>query len=99
MRVHVLAVGRLREPGLRAAASMYEKRIGHYFRLEVREISTPSGTKGDPRRVREVEAERIMAAAPPGCELVALTRSGRGMSSRRLATYLEGQMAKNAAAS
>lgn len=89
MRVHVLAVGRLQEPGLRAAADAYVKRIGHYFRLEVHEIAAPGRTRSDPRKVREAEAERIMAAAPAGCDLVALTRSGQGMSSRRLATYLE----------
>lgn len=89
MRVYVLAVGRIVEPGLRAAAEMYEQRIGRYFRLEVREIGVPARAKGDPRTVREAEAERLMAAAPASCDLVALTRNGQGMSSRRLATYLE----------
>ena len=77
------------EPGLKAASDMYERRVRHYFKLDVRELA-PAGKAGaDPSTVREAEAGSLMAALPADCDVVALTRKGKGMSSRRLAVYLE----------
>ena len=89
MRVHLLTIGGILEPGLKAAADMYERRVRHYFKLEVQEV--PRAGKGvtDPEKVRELEAGRLAAALPASCDIVALTRTGKGMSSRRLAGYLE----------
>lgn len=89
MRVHLLTVGGIVEPGLKAASEMYEGRVGHYFKLDVREVAV-AGRKGrDPDTVREAEAASLVAAIPENCDVVALTREGKGMSSRRLAVYLE----------
>ena len=89
MRVHLLVVGAILEPGLRAAAEEYERRVRRYFKLDVKEVVVSGRSRGGPDTVREAEAERLLAAAPEGCDLIALTRAGKGMSSRRLAVYLE----------
>jgi 23S rRNA (pseudouridine1915-N3)-methyltransferase len=89
MKVVVVAVGRARGP-LGEAVAEYEARAGRYWKLEAVEVA--GGLKGSssaaPERVMEAEAERILARVPVGLELVALTREGRGMSSRELAAYL-----------
>lgn len=88
MRVHLLVIGGILEPGLKAASEMYEQRIRHYFKLDVREVAISRGS-GDPGQAREAEAAGLIAALPDGCDVVALTRTGKGMNSRRLAVYVE----------
>jgi len=87
--VLVVAVGRAKGAVAEVIAE-YEKRAGRYWKLEVVEVSP--GVKGSatapPERVREAEAERILARVPDGLDVVALTRAGHGMGSRELASYL-----------
>jgi 23S rRNA (pseudouridine1915-N3)-methyltransferase len=89
VRLLVVGVGRAKG-ALAEAAAGYEKRAGRYWRLEIVEVA--AGVKGSasalPERVREAEAERILARIPSGFALVALTRAGEGTSSRELASYL-----------
>lgn len=90
MKVLVVAVGRPRG-ALGDAVADYEARAGRYWKLETVEV--PAGLKGSASapaaRVMEAEAERILARVPAELELVALTREGRGTSSRELAAYLQ----------
>ena len=90
MKVLVVAVGRVRG-ALGDAVADYEARAGRYWKLETVEV--PAGLKGSASalaaRVMEAEAERILARVPAELELVALTREGRGTSSRELAAYLQ----------
>lgn len=89
MRVHLLVVGGITEPGLKAASDMYERRVRHYFKLDVREVTVGGRGGRDPGKTLEAEAAALEAVVPDGCDVVALTRAGKGMSSRRLAVYLE----------
>lgn len=96
MKVLVVAVGRVRG-GLEAPVSEYEARAGRYWRLEIAEVEAGvPGREPPPERVKEVEGERILARVPDGFTLVALTREGRGMSSRELAAFLEGEAVRSA---
>ncbi len=88
MRVMILAVGSLRGPGMAAAAAAYESRLRAYFKLEVREVR-PATLTGSPDTVREEEAGAIEAAMPEDLDVMALTREGKGMTSRGLAGYLQ----------
>lgn len=89
MTVTVLVVGRVRGDLARAVAS-YEERAGRYWKLEVVEVAEGTGSGSpSPGEVRRAEGERILGRAPEGQELVALTRKGKGMTSRMLARYLE----------
>jgi 23S rRNA (pseudouridine1915-N3)-methyltransferase len=88
MKVTVIAVGRAR--GLLAPAiAEYEARAARYWKLEVVEVDAGSG-RGDaaPEDVRRAEAERILARIPAGADVTAMTRGGKGMSSRMLASHL-----------
>ena len=84
-----MAVGRVRG-ALAAAVGEYEARARHYWKFEVAEVSAGGrGRTGSPSSVKDAEAERILARIPADFEVVALTRSGKGMDSLELAGYLE----------
>ena len=89
MKIVVVVVGRARGP-LAAAIPDYEGRASRYWKIEVVEVD--EGVKGggsDPERVRAAEGERILARIPDGLEIFALTRDGKGMSSRTLSRLLQ----------
>ena len=89
MKIVIVVVGRARGP-LATATAEYEVRASRYWKLEVVEVD--EGVKGgaaDPDRVRAAEAERILARVPDGLEIFALTRDGKGMSSRALSRVLQ----------
>lgn len=90
MKVQVVVVGRVRGE-LATAVAEYETRAGRYWKLEVTEVAAGAGSGRVPdSRVMRAEAERILARIEDGLEVVAMTRSGKGMGSRELAGYLEG---------
>jgi len=70
MRYRVVAVGRLKHAGLRAACDEYLGRLRHYARVEEREVK---------------DEARILGAIPEGTRLVALARAGKPWSSAQLA--------------
>jgi len=89
VKILAVVVGRVRGP-LAAVVDEYETRAARYWKLEI--VVVDAGVRGGqatPQRVREAEAERILARIPGGLELVALTRKGNVMGSRELAGYLE----------
>lgn len=85
MRLQLLAIGVPRVPGVGEAIAEYERRLRHYFDLEVLVLPSAGGS-ADPR---SEEGSSILARRDGELELVALTREGKGMTSRRLARYLE----------
>lgn len=89
MKVQVVVVGRARGD-LASAIEEYERRAARYWKLEVVEVGQGTG-RGDPEpsEVKAAEAERILDAIPSELEVVALTRTGSGLSSRKLARYLQ----------
>ena len=89
MKVVVVVVGRARGH-LAAAIDEYERRAGRNWKLAV--VAVVQGGGGRSARASEVkteEGERILGKVPGSLELVALTRAGSGMSSRKLAQYLQ----------
>ena len=89
MTITVVAVGRVRG-ALAEVVSDYEARARRYWKLEVVEVDAGGrGSKAMPERVLEEEARRILVRTPERSEVVALARSGKGMSSSSLAEYLE----------
>jgi 23S rRNA (pseudouridine1915-N3)-methyltransferase len=88
VKIQVVAVGRVRG-ALARAVSEYEERAARYWKLEVVEVDAgASGGREDPDPVRAAEGERLLARIAPGAEVVALTRDGKPMSSRKLARHL-----------
>jgi 23S rRNA (pseudouridine1915-N3)-methyltransferase len=80
VKIVIVAVGRVKERGLRAAVDDYEKRIARYAKLE--EIELEDG------RDAELEA-RFRKAIPARARTVALEVEGQRMSSERFARWIE----------
>lgn len=87
MTVTVLVVGAVRGSLGRAVAD-YEDRAGRYWKLEVVEVEAGTRRGAPPQEVTAAEGERILAGLPPNARVVALTRTGKGMTSRGLARWL-----------
>lgn len=88
MRVRVVAVGRLRNAGLKAACDDYVRRAARGLRLEVREVADSGRRAGSPQDARRIEAERLLAAVPPGARIIAVSRAGRTLSSDAFAALV-----------
>lgn len=88
MEIVIAAVGRPRSDGLREAVRDYESRAGRYFRLRVEEVPPAALPEAQADRARRVEGEALLARVPGEAELVALSREGKGLSSKGLAAYL-----------
>ena len=85
MRVSIVAVGRAGE--LSPAIRDYETRAAHYWRFEVVEVAQARGRVA--AEVMRREAGSIRGRLRAGHLRVAVTRSGRRMSSPELARWLE----------
>jgi 23S rRNA (pseudouridine1915-N3)-methyltransferase len=72
MRYRLVAVGRMKNPALRAACDEYIERLRHYTKVEEREVK---------------EEARVLGAVPEGTRLVALTRHGEEWTSGQLAEW------------
>lgn len=88
MKVTVLVVGAPEGTGVAGPIHTYEERAGRYFSLELAELpAAPGRLPADEARRREGEA--ILERLPEDAETFALTREGKGISSRGLARYLD----------
>lgn len=88
MEIVIAAVGRPRTPGIREAILAYEERAGRYFRLRIEEVAAADLRDEQRARARRLEGRALLSRVPTELERVALTRAGKGMSSRGLAAYL-----------
>lgn len=80
MRILLIAVGKIKERGLRDAIDDYKKRIGRYARIEEIEIKD-----GDDDAV----AARLRKAIPERAHVVAMEVDGKAWSSHDLAAYVD----------
>ncbi len=79
LRVRVIAVGRIKERGVREAIDDYAKRIGHYARFEEVELKD-----GDAAAVRA----RFDKAIGERSRIVALEVDGKDLTSEGLSRYV-----------
>lgn len=80
LRIVVVAVGRVKERGIREAIDDYAKRIKRYAKIE--EVELEDGSDA------EVEA-RFRKAIPARARVVALEVDGQRMTSEKLARWVE----------
>ena len=80
MRIRVIAVGKSKDPNLRALLDEYYRRIRRYAKLDEIEIKD-----GDPGEV----ATKMARSIPDRSRVVALEVEGRSSSSRAFASWLE----------
>ncbi len=89
MRLHLLAVGRLKDAAAREACHDYAKRIRRYQKLEVQEVREAGKADRDAVHSRRIEGEALLRRLPSGARLFTLTRAGTAYSSEELANALE----------
>jgi 23S rRNA (pseudouridine1915-N3)-methyltransferase len=89
-RVHIriVAVGRLREPYLAAAAKDFRRRLAPYHRIEELEVRAADGER--PATAMALEASAILRGIAPGDQVWLLERAGTELSSVELAERVEG---------
>ena len=93
MKITVITVGKLKEKFFREAVSEYEKRLGRYCKLEMRETAdekTPEGASGtETEQILEKEGERILKLLPDSAYVVTLEIDGRKFTSEGFAGEIE----------
>jgi len=87
MTITIIAVGGVREP-LARAVDDFEGRTRRYWKLDVIEVDRGAGGSTRLEDVVTAEDARLLARLPANGRVVALTRGGRGMSSRSFAKWL-----------
>ncbi len=79
--ITVIAVGKMKEPGLQAAAKEYERRLARYCALEVVEVDDERDPGADSealaRRAMDAEGARILSKTNPREYVVALCVGGK----------------------
>jgi len=89
MRVVVAVVGKPRDANLAGAIREYEARAARYWPLDVREVRQEPAADRSASRARDAEGERLVAAIPPGAQVVACDVTGRVYTSERFAEWLQ----------
>ncbi len=87
MLYRIIAVGRLREPYLAAAAADFRRRLAPYHRLEEIEVRAADGER--PQAAMAVEAAAILRAVAPHDHLWLLERDGEELDSIEVSQRLE----------
>ncbi|MCA9537292.1 MAG: 23S rRNA (pseudouridine(1915)-N(3))-methyltransferase RlmH [Myxococcales bacterium] len=98
MKLHVIAVGRLKAEFARTGCADFFGRVGHHFSLQLHEVRDAHRRGGQAARWKAAEAEALRAAVPAGARVVALDERGRQWSSRGFAEWLGRQRDEGAAA-
>jgi 23S rRNA (pseudouridine1915-N3)-methyltransferase len=92
VRVRVIAIGS-RMPGwVREAIDDYLKRFAASLRVSIVEIEAGIRTGSGSKRAVEVEGERLLAAVRRDEYVVALDERGNEMTTKQLASWLDGHM-------
>ena len=87
MHFRIIAVGRLREPYLAAAAADFRRRLAPYHRLEELEVRAADGER--PPAAMALEAAAILRAIDPHDHVWLLERTGEELSSTEVVQRLE----------
>lgn len=89
MNFSVAVVGKPRDANLAGAIHEYETRAARYWPLKINEVREETARSGSADLVREREGERLLAALPPGAQIVACDVIGKTMTSEQFAAWLQ----------
>lgn len=94
MKLRLICVGKLSEPFLRDGVEEYTGRLQRYLPFSCLELKEEKagGKKADPRLIRELEGERILARIPQDAFVLVLDERGKALTSEGLADLLERHM-------
>ena len=94
MLIHLIAVGERMPAWVTEGFDEYASRLPRECKLVLNQIAAGRRTKGaDIARLVRAEGEKLLAAAPRHCRVVALDRQGRELNTEELALELKTQMA------
>ena len=89
MQFVVAVVGKPRDVHLAGAIREYESRAGRYWPLAVHEVREEPARSGSADLVRERESDRLLAAIPPGAQVIACEVDGRSMTSQQFSRWMQ----------
>lgn len=93
MKITILAVGKVKERFYREAIAEFEKRLGKYVRLTIREVEdekTPEGaSEAEETAIRRKEGERLLRHIKDNDYVIALAIDGESLDSPGLAGKVE----------
>ena len=85
MRLWIIAVGTKMPEWVDAAFAEYAKRMQREARIELVEIKPEKRSGKAPQQILDAELDRILAALPQNCRLLALEERGDALTTRQLA--------------
>jgi len=85
MRLWIIAVGTKMPEWVDAAFAEYAKRMPREARIELVEIKPEKRSGKATQQILDAERERILAALPQNCQLLALDERGVALTTRQLA--------------
>lgn len=89
MHIHLIAVGTRMPAWVQAGFEEYAKRMPRECDLRLVEIPLAKRGKGaDIQRVRDEEGEKMLAALPRDCQVLALEVDGKAWSTQQLAAQI-----------
>ena len=88
MRIHLVAVGKLKERFWREAADEYLTRLRPYADVRVAEVADRDPARGEARALADEGAD-VLRAVPEGSHLICLEIAGRQLSSEQLAERID----------
>jgi 23S rRNA (pseudouridine1915-N3)-methyltransferase len=90
MKIECWATGKPHESYVAEGVNDFTERIENYFPVEWRffHFKKSAGTIS-PQKLKQSESALVMASLKPGDWLVSLDESGKSLSSRKLAAYIE----------
>ena len=87
MKISVLSVGKMKDPGLRALSEIYRERLSHH--LPVEDLEVGKEKRGTPAKVVGQEGEALLGAVAPGALVIAMTEEGKNLSSVEVAEKMQ----------
>lgn len=92
MKLRIISVGKTRQSHVTDGIALYLKRVSRVFPTELVDVPDLKAGKHPPQQAKDLEAERLLAAVPPGARLIALDEGGEMFSSQGLAEWLQERM-------
>lgn len=90
MKIYFWSVGKIHEPYVKPGIELFTKRIGYYFPVEWKLISSPkNATTLSVNDLKKAEAESIMRLLQPEDSLIVLDEKGKQISSEQLAQLIQ----------
>ena len=90
MKIRLIAVGTRMPSWVVTAFGEYRKRLPRECALDLVEIAPERRGRNAPvAQIKDTECQKLLAAVPAGCRVVALDENGEGWTTRQLADRLD----------